>query len=179
MFEYEYSLMETTGIKKITWELFAKSEKDTVSVEHILPQTPDKWYWRNQFRQFIQNPQEMAVLTGSLGNLLPLSQSINSSLQNESFEEKKNPTGQRKRGYSSGSNSEIEVAKEQDWDAIRIHERSIRLLDFMSKRWNIPLTDDQKKKLSFDQFILDGRTIPDPLPFSESSHSPHDEVGGQ
>ena len=111
MYEYEYNLWESTGVKKPSWELFAKSEKDKVSIEHILPQTPSKWYWRNQFRQFIQDEAEMAALTGSLGNLLPLAQSINSSLQNDSFDEKKNPTNSGRRGYSSGSNSEIEVAK--------------------------------------------------------------------
>lgn len=164
MYEYEYSLMESTGIKKITWELFSKSEKDKVSIEHILPQTPTKWYWRNQFRQFIANQKEMIHLTGSLGNLLPLSQSINSSLQNDSFGEKKNPSGKGRRGYTSGSNSEIEVAKEPEWNAQKIHDRTMHLLSFMEERWNLTITDDQKKQLAFDSFINDGRAIPDELP---------------
>lgn len=166
LYEYEYNLWESTGVKKPSWELFAKSEKDKVSIEHILPQTPSKWYWRNQFRQFIQNETEMAALTGSLGNLLPLAQSINSSLQNDSFDEKKTPTNKNKgrRGYSSGSNSEIEVAKEDAWDGQRIYNRSLNLLSFMEKRWNFSLTQDQKEKLTFVSFVNDERSIPEELP---------------
>ena len=163
MYEYEYSLMESTGIKRVTWELFTKFEKDKVSIEHILPQTPTKWYWRNQFRQYISNKDEMARLTGALGNLLPLSQSINSSLQNDSFEEKKNPKGTGRRGYTTGSNSEIEVSRQADWNAVTIHERTMHLLDFMETRWNIPMTEEQKKALAFDDFISDGREVPPEL----------------
>lgn len=144
--------------------MFSKSENDKVSIEHILPQTPTKWYWRNQFRQFVKNPEEMDFLTGALGNLLPLSQSINSSLQNDSFEEKKNPTKEGRRGYSSGSNSEIEVAKENEWNAQKIHERTMELLKFMSERWNLSIDENQMKSLTFDEFIFDDRTIPEELP---------------
>ena len=168
MFEYEYSLMESTGIKKISWEFFSKFEKDKVSIEHILPQTPTKWYWRNQFRQFISDKDEMARLTGALGNLLPLSQSINSSLQNDSFEEKKNPNGTGRRGYTTGSNSEIEVSRKANWDAVTIHERTIHLLDFMESRWNIPMTEEQKTALAFDSFINDGRDIQPEIPQSQA-----------
>ena len=171
MYEYEYSLMESTGIKRVTWELFTKFEKDKVSIEHILPQTPTKWYWRNQFRQFISNKDEMARLTGALGNLLPLSQSINSSLQNDSFEEKKNPKGKNsgRRGYTTGSNSEIEVSRKADWNAVTIHERTMYLLDFMETRWNIPMTEEQKNALAFDSFIYDGRVIPPEIPQVDDS----------
>lgn len=169
LYEYEYSLWESTGVKKPSWELFSKTEKDKVSIEHILPQTPSKWYWRNQFRQFIQNESEMSALTGSLGNLLPLAQSINSSLQNDSFDEKKNPTNSNRRGYSSGSNSEIEVAKEEVWSGKHIYDRSLRLLSFMKKRWNIIMSDEQMESLTFVAFVNDGRAIPEELPIIEDS----------
>ena len=112
MYEYEYSLAEQYGIEKIKWELFTKSEKDKVSIEHILPQTPTKHYWRNQFRQFSE--AEIEQLSGALGNLLPLSQSVNSSLQNDSFYDKKSSNSSGRRGYENGSHSEILIAKEKD-----------------------------------------------------------------
>ncbi|NLL62782.1 MAG: DUF262 domain-containing protein [Ruminococcaceae bacterium] len=167
LYEYEYSLWKSTGVKKPSWELFSKSEKDKVSIEHILPQAPSKWYWKNQFRQFIQNESEMVALTGSLGNLLPLAQSINSSFQNDSFDEKKNPTNSNRRGYSSGSNSEIEVAKEDAWDGCRIYNRCLHLLSFMERRWSIQMTQEQKEKLTFVSFVNDGRIIPEELPKTE------------
>ena len=61
--------------------------EDKVSIEHILPQTPSRFYWRNQFREF--SGEEIELLSCALGNLLPLSQSINSALQNDSFDDKK------------------------------------------------------------------------------------------
>ena len=47
--------------------------------------------------------------SASLENLLPLSQSINSSLQNDGFPDKKNPSAAGRRGYINGSHSEIFV----------------------------------------------------------------------
>lgn len=159
MFEYEYSLTVKHGIPKITWELFAKTEKDKVSIEHILPQTPTKLYWRNQFRQF--TAEEIKLLSGALGNLLPLSQSVNSGLQNDSFEDKKHPQSTGRRGYQDGSHSEIEVSKEADWDANHIYDRSVKLLRFMEQRWQISFTDENLKKLVYVNFVNDGREIPE------------------
>lgn len=161
MFEYEYSLTVKHGIPKITWELFSKTEKDKVSIEHILPQTPTKLYWRNQFRQF--SAEEIKLLAGALGNLLPLSQSVNSGLQNDSFEDKKHPKSTGRRGYQDGSHSEIEVSKEADWDADRIYDRSAKLLRFMEQRWSISFTDDNLKKLVYVDFVNDGRGVPEVL----------------
>lgn len=158
MFEYEYGLTVKHGIPKITWEMFSKTEKDKVSIEHILPQTPTKLYWRNQFRQFTTD--EIKTLSGALGNLLPLSQSVNSGLQNDSFEDKKHPQSTGRRGYQDGSHSEIEVSKEADWDANRIYDRSVKLLQFMEQRWNISFTAENLKKLVYVNFVKDGRKIP-------------------
>ena len=159
MFEYEYSLTVKHGIPKITWELFAKTEKDKVSIEHILPQTPTKLYWRNQFRQF--TAEEIKLLSGALGNLLPLSQSVNSGLQNDSFEDKKHPQSTGRRGYQDGSHSEIEVSKEADWDANHIYDRSVKLLRFMEQRWQIRFSDENLQKLVYVNFVNDGREIPE------------------
>ncbi|MBQ8784613.1 MAG: DUF4268 domain-containing protein [Alphaproteobacteria bacterium] len=161
MYEYEYSLAEKNGINKISWELFTKTEKDKISIEHILPQTPSKFYWKNQFRQFCD--EEIKQLSGALGNLLLLSQSVNSGLQNDSFEDKKHSKSNGRRGYENGSHSEIEVSKEPDWDAKIIYKRSKDLLKFMSKRWNIPFAEGDLEKLAFVSFVNDNRNIPEEL----------------
>lgn len=124
LYEYEFSLGQQCKLQKVDWRLFTTVEKDKFSIEHIFPQTPTVWYWRNQFRQF--NDAEKKTLTGSLGNLLPLSQSINSSLQNDCFDDKKHSKPGR-RGYENGSHSEIEVSKEADWDAQHMPEFQIPL----------------------------------------------------
>lgn len=161
LYEYEYQLAKKNNIDKISWELFTKREKDKVSIEHILPQTPSKFYWKNQFRQF--RADEIEQLSGALGNLLPLSQSINSALQNDSFEDKKTSKDSGRRGYQNGSHSEIEVAKEKDWTAEKIYKRSKKLLKFMEDRWQFRLTSQQRKDLIYVSFAVDKRPVPKPL----------------
>lgn len=162
LYEYEVSLAKKNNLDKLNWNLFTKSEKDKVSIEHILPQTPSKYYWKNAFRQF--DSEEITLLSGALGNLLPLSQSINSSLQNDSFEDKKTSKSAGRRGYENGSHSEIEVSKESDWSANSIYNRSKQLLEFMENRWQFSLTTDQLERLVYVTFAIDGRAIPDELP---------------
>lgn len=153
LYEYEYSLASKYKLEKLSWGLLTKVVKDKITIEHILPQTPSKLYWRNQFRQF--NEAEIKALSSSLGNLLPLSQSINSSLQNDSFEDKK------QRGYANGSHCEIEVSKEEEWDANRIYDRGMNLLAFMEERWNFKFESvEQKEELLHIGFVKDEREIP-------------------
>lgn len=161
LFEYELHLAQQNNLDKVSWEMFTKTEKDKVSIEHILPQTPTKYYWRNQFRQF--DDEEIELLSCALGNLLPLSQSINSSLQNDSFEDKKTSKSTGRRGYQNGSHSEIEVSKETDWTADRIYQRSKKLLNFMENRWQFSFTKEQLEKLIYVSFAVDGRDIPAPI----------------
>lgn len=165
LYEYETSLAQKNNIDRIgSWEMFTKTEKDKVSIEHILPQTPSKYYWQNQYRQFTD--EEVEMLAGALGNLLPLSQSVNSSLQNDSFYDKKTTKAGR-RGYENGCHSEIEVAKYNDWTAENIYTRSKELLEFIENRWEFSFNNEQLNKLVYVNFAVDGRTVPEELPLPE------------
>ena len=166
LFEYEYEKTVKNNIKKVDWSLFTRVEKDKVTIEHILPQTPSKWYWRNMFRAY--TAEEIKRMSASLGNLLPLSQSINSSLQNDSFHDKKSPSSNGRRGYCNGSHSEIEVAAEQDWTAENILKRGLSLLDFMEKRWRLVFQGIAKMELLHLSFVGDGREVPKEIPEVES-----------
>ena len=161
LFEYEYQLAKKNNLDKVSCEMFTKTATDKVSIEHILPQTPSKFYWRNQFRQF--SGEEIELLSCALGNLLPLSQSINSALQNDSFEDKKTSKNGGRRGYQNGSHSEIEVAQETNWTADCIYQRSKKLLEFMENRWKFSFTSEQMNKLIYVVWVNDGRPVPDPL----------------
>lgn len=154
LYEYEYKLASQYNLEKLDWTLFSKVERDKITIEHILPQTPTKYYWRNQFRQYTE--EEIKLLSASLGNLLPLAQSVNSSMQNDSFPDKRN-SPPRLRGYVDGSHSEIEVSKEQDWTPKSILKRGLHLLEFMESRWGLKLTDEQKMQLLHVKFVEDGR----------------------
>ena len=163
--EYEYDKAIKNNLQKVDWNLFTRVEKDKVTIEHILPQTPTKWYWRNIFRVF--SDDEIKQLSASLGNLLPLSQSINSSLQNDNFQVKKNPSTPGRRGYINGSHSEIEVAQEADWTGQNILHRGLSLLRFMESRWALDFTEAQKSELLHIAFVNDGREIIPEIPEAE------------
>lgn len=152
LYEYETEKVMQNGNQKIDWNLFVKSEKDKVSIEHIYPQTPDNDYWINAFANY--SDEQKKLLIGSLGNLLPLSSSKNSSMQNDSFPDKKSPVGRTHKGYTDGSHSEIEVAAYADWNADTILERGLKLLVFIERRWNIKfVSNDSKKEMLFLDFI--------------------------
>lgn len=89
LYEYEMDKVRLRGSQKIDWNLFVKGEKDKVSIEHIYPQTATNKCWKDNFKG--HKKSNKAFFQGTLGNLLPLSQSINSSLQNDCFEDKKKP----------------------------------------------------------------------------------------
>lgn len=154
LYEYERKLAEGKGaIKLLPEDIFKKDEKDHFSIEHIYPQTPTEEDWINKFSQFTDKQKHN--LSNSLGNLLPLSQSINSSLQNYTFEAKKT---REPRGYKNGSYSEIEVSEYSTWTSKEILERGMKILHFMEEEWNfiIPNDSERKRYLGLDFMIEDG-----------------------
>lgn len=156
LFEYEDYLSQNRNTKLNSWSDFTKSEKDKISIEHIYPQKPTAWYWRNQFRKY-SNESEQHALANSLGNLLALSQSINSSLQNKEFYLKKTSSKGRI-GYDKGSYSEQEVSTKQDWTPDEILKRGLKLLDFMEQRWDISFPNlETKIKILGIPFLMEER----------------------
>jgi len=158
LYEYEMDKVRLRGSQKIDWNLFVKGEKDKVSIEHIYPQTPTNKCWKESFKG--QKKSSKELFQGTLGNLLPLSQSINSSLQNDCFDDKKKAKFNEKKnklrqGYSDGSHSEIEVSAYDDWTPETILERGNLLLEFMEKRWDLKFENDYAKaELLFLDFML-------------------------
>lgn len=148
LFEYELGLLSGSRQKKVDWDDLLKSERDTVSIEHIYPQT-ETLEWAACFEAV--SPESRKRYSATLGNLLILSQAINSSLQNDSFEDKKKPkfssSGVKLRnGYSDGSHSEIEVAQNESWGPKQIEDRGIALLRFMERRWEFRFKDDADRE---------------------------------
>ena len=139
LYEYECTLAKQNGLNKIAdvKSLFASDRGAKISVEHIYPQTSTA-YWDGVFGGC--TPQQKATLLGSLGNLLLLSQKLNSALQNDDFSKKKSR-------YQNNSHSAIEVAQNSQWTATEIRARSEKLLDFIEKRWGLTFTNDQRQKL--------------------------------
>ncbi len=159
LYEYEQRLFNHSKNKtqKILWEQFIP-QKDMVSIEHILPQSPNDQCWIQNFGFF--NKDQLHALTNSLGNLLALSQPKNSGLQNNCYSEKRaNPNVSY--GYFNGSYSENRVAEQyQDWTFESIKERGLELLNFMEERWAIRFGDNQTKlKLLNLEFLADDQIL--------------------
>ncbi len=149
LYEHESSLLDKSRQQKVFWDDLLKTPKDKISVEHIFPQTPTNGYWATHFASVASGV--VHHYQGTLGNLLLLSQSINSSLQNDGFPDKKNvkvdASGNKIRnGYSDGSHSEIEVATNADWTPEAIKKRGLGMLGFMEKRWNLKFVNQTEKE---------------------------------
>ena len=155
LYEYETSLLSESRQKKVEWNDVLKTEKDKISIEHIYPQAEtDKWA---AFFVAIEN-EHRRYYSATLGNLLLLSMSINASLRNDSFIDKRSvkfdSAGKKTRnGYSDGSHSEIEVSHNDSWGPDQIKARGIKLLKFMEDRWNFRFkNDEEREKLLFLNF---------------------------
>ena len=133
----EYELRrKSKHVDQLTFSTIESFLDNYNSIEHIFPQ--NSTYWDNVFKF---SPAQKFFLQNTLGNLLLLPKPLNSSLKNAPFDEKKS------RGYVNGSQSEIEVAKNSQWTAAEIFDRSQTLVDFINTQWDLHLSDAQKKSL--------------------------------
>lgn len=140
-FLYEYELyLQDNANTKVAWEDFNKRKKEE-TIEHIYPQSATDIYWRKRFGNL--KPTEKRLYLNSLGNLLLLSRSKNSKLQNYDFDKKKclQSKDGKDIGYYNGSYSEIEVSKRAEWTTKEIIERGLSMLQFMEERWNFKFKD--------------------------------------
>ena len=144
LYEYELFLLSKSHnkTKKITWERFV-NQQDMISIEHILPQTPNENCWQSLFGPY--TPEQLNSLTNSLGNLLALSTQKNSSLQNDCYVDKRaNKTVSH--GYFNGSYSENRVAElYEEWNSDSIKSRGLEMLKFLEERWNLRLGNEDAK----------------------------------
>lgn len=145
LYEYDLHLSEQskTSREKLIWEDY--DSRDYETVEHIYPQNGRKQCWVSVFKKHSQKERNM--LKNSLGNLLPLSRSKNSSFSNKCFNEKIGVSNSTI-GYRFGCYAENKITEYDKWDAETILNRGIELLNFMETRWNIKI-GNEKDKINF------------------------------
>ena len=141
LYEYELYLQECAdNNEKISWKDFtARKKEDTI--EHIYPQTATDPDWERSFEN--TEIKDRKFLLHSLGNLVLLAKSKNSSLQNKDFLFKKRHTDKKghEQGFYNGSYSEIQVSSYKDWTPDEIIDRGTKMLNFMETRWGFNASD--------------------------------------
>lgn len=139
LYEYNESL-NIENAAQIEWYKLINT-----SIEHVLPQTPTKEYWKTAFQY---NDEQMKLITNSLGNLLLLSCGAeNSTLKNYSFPVKKDMSVESgKFAYKDGSRSARKIAEENYWTINEVSKRTDELIRFMFENWfeNVPGMNKEK-----------------------------------
>ena len=149
LYEYERHLMKglSSSVRLLPEDIFKKDEKDHYSIEHIYPQTPTDEYWIEKYNMYSDSNKHK--LTNTIGNLLPLSKTINSALQNYAFSKKKEMR------FCDGSHNELEVSRNEKWTSEEILNRGLKILEFMEEEWDfiIPNLAERKRFLGLDFMI--------------------------
>ena len=108
----------------------ANRGKEITEVEEAYNKIQSDW---SHFTPY--SPDERRKFANSLGNLLALSRSDNSSLQNDKFlfkvDQSNKGDGYLKRGYKYDSMSAMIVANELEWTPEKIVDRGLRILKFL------------------------------------------------
>lgn len=165
LYEYDQHLRlknkNDTGRHELIWKDF----KNKKTIEHIYPQSAcqsednlnGNW---DAFKGF--NSQQKNRLCNSLGNLLALTSSDNSSFSNDAFKYKVDQSLKGEayinRGYIHNSMSAQIVAKQADWTAKQIKNRGLEMIDFLLYKLgesNYLLTDSEKLKLLGIDFLVE------------------------
>ncbi|MEX2216979.1 MAG: DUF262 domain-containing protein [Phycisphaeraceae bacterium] len=116
------------------------------SIEHVFPKLAlHRESWQKDFGNYSKDKQRK--LCSTIGNLLLESRDRRSSRREDESADK-HSFGAKRRYYEEGTASERELAKHSNWRRQEILERGIKLFEFMSSRWDVPLALDFRKQLT-------------------------------
>lgn len=128
LFEYELHLLQSEGKGKkpsLNWE-----DLSDATIEHILPQNPEK---NSHWRQVWTEPQHKEYLH-DIGNLV-LTQN-NSNYLNFEFARKKGLSGISPSYANSDIRQERQIAIYNDWTPDEFGQRREKLAEWIKGRWN-------------------------------------------
>lgn len=174
-FEYDEFLRTKNKVSAVSSQLIWQDFKNRDSIEHIYPQSAfqsletfcngdDSPERKSAYDELQLNWHEFSIFTeserkrlcNSLGNLLAITHSDNSSMQNDPFKHKVDQSEKgaqyRNRGYRYDSLSAQIVANESTWDPDHVKNRGLKMLDFIL----LKLDEDQNKLSIEDKVALLG-----------------------
>ncbi|MEX5379564.1 DUF262 domain-containing protein [Acinetobacter towneri] len=170
-FEYDQFLRAKNKVSAVSSQLVWQDFKNRDSIEHIYPQSAfqsletfcngdDSPERISVYDELQLNWHEFSVFTegerkrlcNSLGNLLAITHSDNSSMQNDPFKHKVDQSEKgaqyRNRGYKYDSLSAQIVANESTWNPDHVKNRGLKILDFILSK-----LDEDQNKLSIEEKI--------------------------
>jgi hypothetical protein len=100
--------------------------KDIPWIEHVLPETPAKQWWKFFTKEQHHDQKDL------FANLIPLSQVMNSSVSNKQYSEKR----ERYRKDSMFKSARAFADKLAEWTPERLEKRGIELADWAVRRWH-------------------------------------------
>lgn len=98
--------------------LLRSSQDDPLTIDHIYPQSPDKW--KNDIRRWEESPAAYKSRLHTLGNLAVIPKSINSEMSNEKFLDKK---------QILQDNTFVKLSINEGWQATRIGKWNPQMID--------------------------------------------------
>jgi Protein of unknown function (DUF1524) len=132
LYEYEEHLAGQNGVK-VSWDVFDTSDPER-TIEHILPQTADRNYWKERF-----NRAQRRRFTHDIGNLCLTED--NSAYGNQTFPDKKGQPGKGRCYSNSNLYQERELAQYDDWTEETLLERRKKLIKWVLERWHLEDSD--------------------------------------
>ncbi|WP_252060361.1 DUF262 domain-containing protein [Acinetobacter sp. AHP123] len=170
-FEYDQFLRAKNKVSAVNSQLIWQDFKNRDSIEHIYPQSASQSLEnfcngdnsserKSTYDELQLNWHEFSIFTegerkrlcNSLGNLLAITHSDNSSMQNDPFRFKADQSEKgsqyRNRGYKYDSLSAQIVANESIWSPDHVKNRGLEILDFILLK-----LDEDQNKLSIDEKV--------------------------
>lgn len=129
---YEYEVFKADKNPVLMDWVYLKKKDKKDSIEHILPQTPNKEYWTNRWTQ-----EQIENATHDIGNLVMTFD--NSVYSNKGFDEKKGAPDKKGCYANSSLFTERELTKFNEWTYETFLERRKEITNWMKERWKIEL----------------------------------------
>lgn len=143
LYEYEEHLSRGKGVL-LPWDkLVSKDKKD--SIEHILPQTWTRSYWKEKWKK-----EDVDLFLHDIGNLTLTFD--NSVYSNKPFPEKKGRPGKPDSYATSNLFQEKELALYSMWTVNALKKRRKKVIDWAIGRWEVKGNDSEEIELEEEDY---------------------------
>lgn len=143
LYEYEENLSRGKGVL-LPWDkLVSKDKKD--SIEHILPQTWNRSYWKEKWKK-----DDIDLFLHDIGNLTLTFD--NSVYSNKPFPEKKGRPGEPNCYATSNFFQEKELALYSMWTVNVLKKRRKKIIDWAIERWTVKGDDLEEIELEEEEY---------------------------